>query len=397
MALIFARPALLGGTPVCPDGPPPWPPADPDVDAALQAALSDGSWGRYHGRHCEAFSALLATEHACTHALLCASGTAAVELALRGAGVQAGDEVVHAAYDFEANFKNVLLLGATPVLVDVHPDNWNMDASQVEAALTPKTKAILVSHLHGGVSDLPRLRQLADSRGIVLIEDACQMPGATLFGRRSGTWGDVSVLSFGGSKLVTSGRGGAVLTNRDDIAQRIRLYTQRGNESYPLSELQAAVLLPQWLKLADRNAKRAHNVSHLTAALTLFPGLRPFTNAGNVSPAYYKLGLQYDPAFFGDTPRERFVEAVRAEGIAIDTGFRALHRTHSARRYRAVGPLAVATQADARVLTLHHPVLLGTSEDVRQVMEAVSRCLRAADELNGRPGTIPFTVPKELW
>lgn len=369
-----ARPALLGGPAIRPQGPPTWPPDDPAVHEAAARALADGSWGRYHGPHGPALVERLAAAHGCDHAILCASGTAAVELALRGAKVGPGDEVILAAYDFKGNFADVLSVGATPVLVDIAPDGSSLDVEHLPAAIGPATRAILVSHLHGGIAAMPPLMEIARAHGLTVIEDACQMPGAVVHGRPAGLWGDVGVLSFGGSKLLTAGRGGAVLTSNADIAQRIRLYTQRGNEAYPLSELQAALLLPQLDQLSHRNRHRAAHAARLCGWLAERPGLVPLHNPPSDSePGYYKLGLWYDPAAFGGLPRDLFAQALRAEGIALDPGFRALHRTHSPRRYRRAGALPHAERADERLLTLHHPILLGGESDLRQIVAAIDR------------------------
>lgn len=378
-------PAILGGAPVRPQGPPSWPIIDDATRQALTHLAADGSWGRYHGPHCAALVDALRAQLSCAHVLLCSSGTAAVELALRGIGVKAGDEVVLAAYDFKANFTNVLTLGALPVLVEVRREDWQLDVDQVEAALSSHTRAIIASHLHGGLADMLRLRELADRRGVAIIEDACQSPGAIVAGRPAGRWGDAGVYSFGGSKLLTAGRGGAVFTSRDDVAQRIRLYTQRGNEAYPLSEMQAAVLLPQLSVLEDRNHRRLQNVAALTSLLRPVAGLKIVraTPADSI-PAFYKVGLDYDADAFAGLPRDRFAEALRAEGIAADPGFRALHLTHARRRFRAVDELPMATEVDARALTLHHPVLLGEETDIAQIAEAIDKLRRHATMLLDR-------------
>lgn len=380
-----SRPAILGGEPVRPEGPPDWPLPDPAVEAALRQAWADGNWGRYHGRYAEQLRARLAAFHDVAHVHLCASGTAAVELALRGVGVGPGDEVLLAAYDFKANFQNVLALGAVPVLVDVRADDWQLDVSKLAAALSDRTRAVLVSHLHGGVVDMPGVGDFAQAHRLAVVEDVCQMPGATVFGRRAGTWGDAGVLSFGGSKLTTAGRGGAVLTRRDDVAQRIRIHTQRGNDLSPLSELQAAVLLPQWDGLEVRNAHRAGAVGFLRAALQPYGGLKILPASPLSEPGYYKLGMQYAPADFGGVSRDAFSAAMRAEGIALDGGFRALHKVHPGRRYRSAQPLTEADRADAGILTLHHPVLLGTPADWQQIVTAVEKLLRAAADLARAP------------
>ena len=193
-----------GGKPVFPEGPPSWPLMDPEVREMLLAAYADGSWGRYHGRYCDRLVQQLAQSHAIEYVWLCASGTVAVEVALRGLGIGHGDEVVLAAYDFPGNFRAIEAVGARPVLVDIDCETWCLDARKVEQALGKETRAIVVSHLHGGIASMSRLRVLADQHGLAIVEDACQSPGACVEGRMAGTWGDVGVLSFGGSKLLTA-------------------------------------------------------------------------------------------------------------------------------------------------------------------------------------------------
>jgi perosamine synthetase len=373
-------PAISGGPAVRPEGAPDWPLPDSAVAQRITQALADGSWGRYHGPHLPQLAARLCADHGLDHAILCASGTAAVELSLRGLHVGPGDEVIVAAYDFKGNFQNVLTLGALPVLVDVRADNCTLDATRLEAAIGPATRAIIATHLHGGIVDMPQVLRIAGEHGIAVVEDAAQMPLARVFGRPAGTWGDAGILSFGGSKLVTSGRGGALLTRRADIAQRVRLYTQRGNEAYPLSEMQAAAILPQWESLAEYNARRAQAVAWITQRLPA--GVAPFLNpASDSSPGFYKFGLKYEPAAFAGLTRERFVAALRAEGIAMDAGFRALHLTHAAKRFRAAGSLDEATRADASLLVLHHPVLLGSPADWGQIIEAIAKVQKHAESL----------------
>ena len=205
--------AVEGGTPVIPPGPPDWPKNDPLVWNALNAAYQSGDWGRYAGHSVPKLSEALTRYHQVDHVLPCCSGTVAVELALRAVGVKAGEEVVLAAYDFPGNFRAVEAVGAHPVLVDIDAATWCLDPQQLACALSPDTKAVIVSHLHGGLANMRVLCELARESGLAVVEDACQAAGAVAQGRRAGTWGDVGVLSFGGSKLLTAGRGGALLTN----------------------------------------------------------------------------------------------------------------------------------------------------------------------------------------
>lgn len=374
-------PAILGGAPARPQGPPPWPCADADVLDALQRANHDGSWGVYHGPHVPALEEALRDYFGVEHVVLCGSGTYAVELGLRALKVGPGDEVILAAYDFPGNFLCIHAVGATPVLVDLSAANWNLAIDRLDEVVQPAAKAVLVSHLHGGVVPMRELTAWAKQRGLAVLEDAAQCPGAAIQGRRAGTWGDAGVISFGGSKLLTAGRGGALLTRHPEVAQRARTQQLRGNLVCPLSELQAAVLLPQLKKLDERNRRRAANVERLLAQLPDVTGLTPFVNAPDSgAPGYYKLGLRFDAATFR-LSRAAFLAAVQGEGVALAEGFAAAHIGRSPRRYRGGTDLAAAERAHHGCVVLHHPVLLGEPDEVDAVARAIRKVHRHREAL----------------
>ncbi|HVL12306.1 MAG TPA: DegT/DnrJ/EryC1/StrS family aminotransferase, partial [Gemmata sp.] len=256
--------------------------------------------------------------------------------------------------------------------------------------------------------------EIARARGVGVVEDAAQAPGATVQGRPAGTWGDVGVLSFGGSKLLSAGRGGALLFADAQLHQRAKMFLHRGLQQWaPLSELQAAALRPQLRKLPEMTARRAENVRALLDALEPMANLLPLLSGGRQppvggesgerrgvsppversepaglrraarpdeenAPAYYKLGFRYDASAFG-LSREAFVKALRAEGVAFDVGFKALHAGRSPSRFRAAGGLANALAAHERCVILHHPVLSLSLADARQVADAVAKVYRHRD------------------
>ncbi|QDT91212.1 DegT/DnrJ/EryC1/StrS family aminotransferase [Gimesia algae] len=385
-SLLSEKPAILGGDPAIPGGPPEWPFPDIAINRVLQQAQQTGAWGRYHGPCAKQLQQKLAELHQTEQVILCSSGTVAVELALRGLGIGPDDEVILAAYDFEGNFKNIVTVGATPVMIDVDPQNFNLNLNLLEQAITDSTKGILVSHLHGGLVSMQRLTRIAHERGIPVIEDACQVPGAVIEGQIAGSWGDISILSFGGSKLLTAGRGGAILTRSPQIAQRIRLYSHRGNEAYPLTELQAGLLLPQLETLDTQNQIRQKHVDILLTQLGDDSGLISFRNqqlsSQSVStPGYYKLGFLYQPSHFSGLTRDLFCQAMQAEGIAVYPGFRALHAIHSRRRFRQTTELPVATECDRNLVVLHHPVLLTGASHMAAIAGAVFRIAQHADRI----------------
>ncbi|MBA4018766.1 MAG: perosamine synthetase [Pirellula sp.] len=364
-------PAICGGTPAFPAGPPPWPVDDPAVLAALQACYADGSWGKYLGPHCDRLRTALQRDLAIEHVRLCSSGSVAVELALRGLGVGAGDEVLLGGYDFPGNFRAITAVGAVPVLVDLDRTTCGIDPTLIAAACSPKTKAVIASHLHGGLVDMPRLFEAAKTHGLAVVEDACQASGAVVYGRPAGTWGDVGTFSFGGSKLLTAGRGGAVVTQRTDVAQRMKVYCEEGNDAFPLSELQAAVLLPQLEKLGERHGRRSKGARTLIEHLGGVDGFSCIARWPEQSElAFYKFGIRYNAPSMRAVERSVFRAAVRAEGIALDTGFRGFTKRGGARCRRS-GDLAVSTEFSEQMLLLHHPVLLEPEEEIRRVAETI--------------------------
>lgn len=361
--------AIQGGSPAFPEGPPSWPPEEPSVQEAVRSALADGSWGRYHGPHVAALETGLAKLHSVRHALSVCSGTFAVELALRILKLPPDAEVLLAGYDFPGNFRAVEASGARPVLVDVDPQTWCLDAGRIEQAVSPATRAIIVSHLHGGLADMERVRRVAAEQQLLVVEDACQCPGAVVQGRPAGSWGDVGVLSFGGSKLLTAGRGGAILTDSDDLAQRAKIFCERGNHAYPLSEVQAALLLPQLELLAERNAARRESVERLLQATSQVRLLRPVMAPAG-TPSYYKLAWLLGDLDDDSPSREEFLRAIQAEGVAMDAGFRGFAR-RSSRRCRKSGDLPHSQAAAERTVILHHPILLGSNPQIDRLADAI--------------------------
>lgn len=358
-----------------------WPVTDDAIRAVFDSMMQDGSWGRYHGPHCDQLREELGRMHGVEHVTLCSSGTSAVELALRSVPISPGDEVIMAAYDFKANFVNVLTVGATPVLIDVVPGMPLIDARLLMDAVTERTKAIIVSHLHGHLVQIDLIRELIGSRGIIVIEDACQVPGALISRQRAGSVGNIGVLSFGGSKLLTAGRGGVILTSDAALAQRIKLYTQRGNDAYPLSEMQAAVLLPQLKQLEERNQCRlaaAQRLSKLLSPLKSLTCTLPMDEIVSAvdQPAIYKLGVLLAEDFDA-AARDRVSLAARDLGVPLDPALPALHLTHSARRFRAAGPLENATALHQRLMTLHHTALFPPAMGMENLADAISKAVES--------------------
>lgn len=345
----------------------PWPLLDEGVDQAVARLLQDGSWGHYSGRAIDELQACLRSYFGCEFVALCSSGTIGVEIALHSVHVAPGDEVILAAYDFPGNFRAIEQLGAVPVLVDLAPDSHIMNPSIVDDAITSRTRAVIASHLHGQFAPLEQLVQICRRRGVALVEDACQVPGARWNSRRLGTIGNVGVISFGGSKLLTAGRGGAILSNDESIYQRVRIFCDRGNDAFPLSQLQAAVLPPQLDKLDERNAVRQRSVRSLLDRLRSSTDLIAPSEA-TADAAYYKLPLIFPGSM---EQRTRFLADLSEQGIAIGEGFRGFG-LRSARRCRKVGDLANSRLQVARTCLLHHPVFLADDAAIADLADRIA-------------------------
>lgn len=339
---------------------------DDAIWQALQHAFLSGDWSKYQGAQTEALRELLSHEHRRKFVYLCASGTIATEIALRGLGIRPGDGVALAAYDFPGNFRAIEAIGARPHLFDVQPSGWAASLDSIEQLPTSNIKSIIVSHLHGQFCDMAGIQAWATKHGISILEDACQGHGAILDEKPVGSFGDVSILSFGGSKLISAGRGGAVLTNDPYVDQRMRVFCDRGNDAFAMSELQAAVIPPQWKELSRLNELRWQAVQLLEKKLALLLADRPKSNreliipkrTSGTLPAFYKWGIQVrDSEQSAVIARAELIQRLNGFGISCGEGFRGFSQRSSHRCEKPV-ELPHSKQASESTILIHHTELL---------------------------------------
>jgi dTDP-4-amino-4,6-dideoxygalactose transaminase len=378
--MISDLPAFLGGDMAFPSGPS-LPVHDPAIFRALQSSWNDASWASYDSGHVLALEKLIGEHFLSPHVLTCSSGTLGVETSLKALGIKPGDLVGMAAYEYPGNFLAIHALGAKPFLIDLDPANWQISPLAIDVAIEVGCKAVIVSHLHGGHADMKTIMAKCKIAGVGVIEDACQNPGAVVQGNSAGTWGDFGVLSFGGSKLITAGRGGAILSNKPEFAQKAKMLLLRGSKLAPLSEIQAVVLLPQLENLNKTNAFRMASVNLLQTKLHSINGIELIQASFNSDQhAFYKLGLRLNPQEFG-LDRECLVPAMQAEGIALDAGFAALHVSRSPSRWKSAGPLPEAANAHENMLVLHHPVLLQNESAMNSIAHAFEKVQSHAEKV----------------
>lgn len=246
-------------------------------DAEKQAVMAVLDSGQLiQGRVVADFEAAFAEYCGVRHAIASVNGTTALTIALMAAGVGAGDEVIIPSFTFVATATSVLSVGAKPIFIDVEAETFCLDASQVEAAITPRTRAIMPVHLYGHPADLPTLQAIAEKHGLMLIEDAAQAHGAAYHGKRVGGWG-VGAFSFYPSKNMTSGEGGMTTTNDDDIAQKARMVRNHGMTqqylhemmgfNFRMSNIHAAIGLAQMDRIEEWTTQRQANAAYLNSHL----------------------------------------------------------------------------------------------------------------------------------
>ena len=255
---------------------------------ALQDVLAGTGWGGqpFPGKHAAAFARKFAEVHTAKYAQCVNTGTVAIQAALKAIGIQPGDEVLAPAYTWEGTVGPVLLLNAVPVFIDVDPDTYCMDAKLIEQAITPKTKAILPVHLGMRFADMDEILRIAQKHNLRVIEDCAHAHGGMWKGKGAGSMGDLGAFSFQSSKLITSGEGGAVITNNLEYMELVQSYINAGRASltdqfhhrivgfnYRLGEFQAAVLGPQLDRLPEQAKTRENNMKYFESRLQKTTGI----------------------------------------------------------------------------------------------------------------------------
>lgn len=255
------------------------------------------------------------------HAMAVNNGTTALVVAIEALQLQPGDEVVTTPFTFVATLNAILEAGATARFADIG-DDYNVDVDSLAAAITPSTKVLLPVHLYGQAADMVAISALAESRGLAVVEDAAQSHGATQAGRPVGSWG-IGCFSLYGTKNVTTGEGGLVTTNDDAIADRIRVLRNQGmraryqyevpGHNYRLTDLAAAVGIPQLERLGEINAVRNRNAAYLTDHLADVTGLTVPPVGADRGHVWHQYTVRIGPDAL--LSRDAFVEALQAEGV----------------------------------------------------------------------------------
>lgn len=295
-----------------------------EVSYATDAA-SNG-WGEHCYDYIHRFEAMFRKHLGVKHAIATSSATGALHIGMAAMGIGKGDEVVLGDVNWVASAAPIIHLGATPVLVDVLADTWCLDPAAVEAAITPKTKAILAVHLYGNLCDLDALREIGQRHGIPVIEDAAEAIGSVWYGHRAGSMGIFGAFSFHGTKTVTTGEGGIFVTNDDELFERALTLSNHGRMrgetrqfwpetigfKYKMSNLQAAIGCGQMERIEELIAGKRRVFEYYLDALLALP-LRMNPEATGTTNGYWMPTIVVDD----DIPFDRaaLLAAFRSDNI----------------------------------------------------------------------------------
>ncbi len=350
-----------------------------------------------------------------------ANGSSALVIAFEALGIGAGDEVIVPVLSWVATGSTVPRVNATPVFVDLDPDTLCLSVEAARAAITPRTKAIVVVHLHHSMGDMDGFLALSKETGIPVIEDAAQAHGALWRGRRAGSMGVLGAFSFQQSKVLTGGEGGAVITDSPELRDRLeqlradsRRWTDTPREldrmqlvaegtvmgaNYCMNEFSAAILLTHLPRLDEQLETQAGNAAYLDAALARLGGIRPLKQPAAVERrTVHEYLVRIEPEAFANRPVERVCVALQKElGLPFYPTDAPMHRSPlyqpmTKRRFHLDGDggraldltearFPVAEEASRTGVICPHFGLLGTRADMDDIVRAFDKVRTHVDEL----------------
>lgn len=345
----------------------------------------ESGWISSAGKYVELFETKFAEFCGVKHAIACCNGTVALHLALIALGVQPGDEVIVPTLTFVATPNAVTYCGARPIFVDSEIETWNLDPQKVEAKITPQTKGIIAVHLYGQPARMTELRELADRHNLFLLEDAAEAHGAVCDGRVIGSLGDAAAFSFYANKIITTGEGGMVVTDDDELADRARLFRGQGMDSnrrywhpvigynYRMMNLPAAIGLAQ-LEMVDQQLEMRAQIARLYRERLLeIPGIKWQSEQTWGDHVYWMFSIVFDREIWPN--RDDVMQALSEQGIETRPIF---YPAHSLPPYvNSVNgeTFPVAENLSASGISL--PTWAGlTEDDINFICCSLRKCLK---------------------
>ena len=294
------------------------------------------NWISSQGKYIQKFEQGFARYCGCRYGISTTSGTTALHLALVSLGIGAGDEVIIPAFTMIATAFAVAYTGAKLVLVDAEPETWNMDTSQIEARITPRTKAIMPVHIYGHPCDMGPIMEIAREHHLWVIEDAAEAHGAEYKGKKAGGIGDVNCFSFYANKIITTGEGGMVVTNNAEIAERARALKDLAHSreqrflhtdiafNYRMTNLQAAIGLAQFERIEELVERRRAHAYLYNSLLKDIEGIRLPPEREWAKNVYWMYGILIEDSF--GPSRDDLMERLKDRGIDTRAFFTPVHK-----------------------------------------------------------------------
>ena len=409
------KPAILGGSPVRTRAFPRWPIWDRDAEAHVLSILRSGNWFRGRGDTVTRFEKAYAKLLGAKRALCTVNGTNSLLTAMHVLDIGVGDEVIVSPYTFIATYNVVLTSCALPVFADTDPETFQINPDKIEERITERTRAIMPVHILGLPANMDRIMAIAKKHNLVVIEDACQAWLAEWRGKKIGTIGDLGCFSFQNSKHLPAGEGGAVVGNDEELMDRAMSFHNCGRpygsvkatSGYPIvgtnrrmTEYQAAILLSQIKRLESDTKRRGENAEYLTSRIKDIPGIAVHKLYDGVTRcAYHLYPFRIIKEAFGGLSRDRFLQALRAEGIPCSPGYgpqykdglieaaltsKNFTRSFPAKRlkqYRQELDYPENDKLCKEAVWLSQTLLLGTKKDTDDIANAIIKIHKNRDKL----------------
>lgn len=313
-----------------------WPVYDEQEVAAVSVVVASGKWGNPDcGDEVERFEKAFAAYCGSKYAITCVNGSVSLRLALMACGVKPGDEVIVPPYTFITTASSVIECNCVPVFVDIDPETYNISPAAIEAAITPRTRAIIPVHFGGQSCDMDAIMDIARRHNLRVIEDAAHGHGAEYKGKKLGAIGDVGSFSFQSSKNLTSGEGGIVITNDDELYATMHSLRNVGRIeggqwydhynpgcNYRITQMQAVLLSEQLKRLEGQTRLRNENGLYLNSLLGSIDGITPLKRTEAITLHCYHIYIfKYDASKFGGLPKSEFAAMLAAEGVPSFKGY----------------------------------------------------------------------------
>jgi dTDP-4-amino-4,6-dideoxygalactose transaminase len=323
---------------------PKWPIHNDEEIEALTNVINSGNWwcgapGAHQGNNVWAFQEEFAQFQGAKYCVAVCNGTVAIEAALMGLDIGLGDEVIVPDYTFVGSASAVIATNAIPIFCDIDPETLVIDVNKIEKLISKRSKAIVPVHLGGNPTDMETLMEIATKYDLFVVEDCAHAHGSVYKNKKVGNWGNAGAFSFQASKVLTSGEGGAIICNTEELAEKIYSYIDCGRKknqyfykhfsygtNYRMTEYQAAVLRTQIKKFQVQHELRNENARYLMNKLNDIDGIKTMKpTPGTTSLGWYVFPIVFEPQKFGGMTKLEFYRKLNRNGIPTDDCYPPLH------------------------------------------------------------------------